>query len=74
MQEISIKKILIFLAIIITLSQLHKILAFMRAVHQFVWDGLEPARHFSTGEKYLVILGLLALVYITIFRLLLNRK
>jgi len=74
MQEISIKKILIAVLIVIALSQIRKIAAFLKAVYQTFYDVFEPVRGWSPEWKYVNALMFLALIYVTIFKLILNRK
>jgi hypothetical protein len=70
MPPISMKKILIAILIIVLLSRLDRVFAFLSRIYEFVYESLDPARNFSKGEKYILCLLLLALLYITIYKLL----
>jgi hypothetical protein len=74
MRPISSKKILIGLLVLIALSRWDKVSAFASSVYEFFYDALAPVRHGSADGRFLVALALLALLFITIFKLLYNRK
>ena len=74
MPPISFKKILIAILAIVILSQFDHILAFARSVYQQIYIAFEPLRNCGPGAKYIVTLLFLALIYITVFKLLQNRK
>jgi hypothetical protein len=72
--QISIKKILTVLVIVILLSQLHKIAAVVNGVYQFFWNSFDPLRNSPPLARYTAVLMFLALVWITGYYLLLNRR
>lgn len=74
MPPISMKKVLIAILTIVLLSRLDRVFAFISRIYQIIYDSLEPARNFSSGEKYCLLLAIFALLYITIFKLLYKRK
>ena len=67
---ISMKKVLIAIVIVVMLSRLDRIIAFISAVYKTIDDSLEPARNFSSDLKYCILLAIFALLYISIFKLL----
>jgi uncharacterized protein YggT (Ycf19 family) len=74
MRPISTKKILIILLVLIVMSRWDKISAVASGVYQFIIDALEPLRN-SPPEGQLAVASLiLALIYITIFKLLYDRN
>ena len=70
MPRISIKKILILLVVIITLSQLHKIAAVSKDIFGTFYDCFEPLRDSPPLGKYIVAIVFLSLLYITIIKIL----
>lgn len=70
MPRISIKKILILLVVIITLSQLHKIAAVSKDIFGTFYDCFEPLRNSPPLGKYVVAIAALVLLYMTIVTLL----
>lgn len=75
MPPISLKRVLLAILIIVLLSKLNRIIAFGHSVYQAIYDSFEPLRNNSCVEgRYVATLLLLALIYITIFKLLQNRK
>ena len=73
MPQISMKKVLIAILIIILLSRLDKVFAFASGLYQAIVDSFEPLRRCSAEMKYLVLIAFFALLYITIFKLLYKR-
>lgn len=74
MPQISLKKLLLLLFIIILLSKLKLIIALFANIFTGFYDSFEPLRDSPPLGKYIAALLLLALLYITIFKLLLNRR
>ena len=72
--QISIKKILIALVIIIILSQLHKISVVSKDVFRVFYDAFDPMRNSPPLACYTAVLAFLALVWVTVYYLLLNRR
>ncbi len=69
MQQISIKKILILLVIIIALSHLRKIAMVSEGVYRTFYDCFEPLRNSPPLGKYIVALVFLVILYMTIVTL-----
>jgi len=69
MPPISMKKIFIAILIIVLLSRLDRVLAFLSRIYEFFHESLDAAGNFSKGEKYVLCLLLLALLYISIYKL-----
>ena len=74
MPPISLKKVIVAILIIILLSRLDRIIALMVRIYEAFYDSFEPLRNCPPGWKYVVALTFLALIYVTIFKLLQNRK
>jgi hypothetical protein len=72
--QISIKKILIAVLIIILLSQLHEIAVVSKDVFRVFYDAFDPIRNSPPLAHYTAVLAFLALVWVTIYYLLLNRR
>jgi hypothetical protein len=72
MLQISFKKIVIAIVIVVVLSKLDRILALFCRTYLTVYDSLEPLRK-SSDTKFLVTVGILSLVFVTIFCLLNKR-
>ncbi|MCX5638398.1 MAG: hypothetical protein NTX52_12010 [Planctomycetota bacterium] len=72
--QISIKKILIVLVIIIILSQLHKIAAVSKDVFRVFYDSFQPLRDSPPLAKYTAALAVLLFVYVTIYFYLKDRR
>jgi hypothetical protein len=70
MRPISSKKIIIGLLVLIALSRWDQLAAFASNVYEFFYDALAPVRHGSADGRFLVALALLALLFVTIFKLL----
>ena len=70
MPQISLKKILIFLVIIIALSHLDKIIAAFKDVYWAFYDCFEPLRDSPPLGKYVVAIAALVLLCMTIVTLL----
>jgi hypothetical protein len=73
MSSINIRKIAVLLLTIVALAHLDKILAVLSSVYEFFRDSLSPFRNSSAEGRFAVAVGMLALAYVTIFRLLHDR-
>ena len=76
MNQISLKKIFIVLVVIFLLSQSGKLIRFFTnlKLEGLFFDSMEPLRKSPVEARYVLTLLLFALIYITIFKLLQNRK
>ena len=74
MPSISIKKVLIVILVVIILSKLDKVFAFFSRIYQFFYDSFEPLRNSPPLARYTAVLAFLALVWVTVYYLLLNRR
>jgi hypothetical protein len=74
MPPISWKKVLIAILVIVALSRLNQIINFTASIYQAFYDSFEPLRNSPPLAKYIAALMVLFLLYITIFKLLQNRK
>ena len=74
MPPISLKKIAIVLLLVIALSRLDKILAAGAIVYEFFCDALTPFFEGPRGGRFVVAVAILALLYVTAFRLLQDRN
>jgi len=74
MPPISLKKVIVAILIIILLSRLDRIIALIVRIYEAFYDSFEPLRNCPPEGKYIAALVFLALVYITIFKLLQNRR
>jgi len=72
--QISLKKLLLLLLIIILLAKFKLIITMITAIFMGFYDAFEPLRERPAAERYIVALAFLALIYLTIYKLLLNRK
>jgi hypothetical protein len=72
--QISIKKILIAVAIIILLSQLPKIAVVSKDAFRVFYDAFDPMRNSPPLARYTAVLAFLAFVWVTVYYLLLNRR
>ena len=70
MPPISMKKVLIAILIIILLSRLDRVIAFAKRAYVTVYESFEPLRNCSAEARYIVLIAFLALIYISVFRLL----
>ena len=73
MPPISIKKIVFWIVIIILLSQIDHIIAFVLGIYRIFHFCFGPLRNCPVEAKYVVALLFLALVWITIYKLLFRR-
>jgi len=73
MPPISFKKIALVLLAVIALSRLDQILAVLAGIYEFFCDSLAPFHDSPPGGRFVVALAILALLYLTIFRLLHDR-
>lgn len=74
MNQISFKKVLIVFLVILLMSRTGKILRLFSNVDTDGLLTLEPLRESSPGARYVVTLGVLALIFVTVFCLLHKRK
>lgn len=74
MNQISFKKVLIAFLIILLMSRTGKILRLFSNVDTDGLLTLEPLRESSSGDRYVVTLGVLSLIFVTVFCLLNKRK
>ena len=73
MPPISFKKIALVLLAVIALSRLDKISATLSAIYEFFCDSLAPFHNSPAEGRFVVALAILALVYVTLFKLLHDR-
>ena len=78
MPPISMKKVIIFILLIVMLSKLDRIIVLSHGIYEYIYDSFEPLRGGPMTGRYVGVLMLLALAYVTIVKLLLewlrNRK
>ncbi len=74
MRPISSKKILIILLVLSTMVLWDKVMAMGSATCRYFSDALEPLRDSPPQGRLVVAMLILALLYITIFKLLYNRN
>jgi len=70
MQPISFKKLVIAILIVIAMSKIDRISAFASAVYQFFYDSFEGLRTSPARGRLAVATLILALLYISIYKLL----
>jgi len=73
MPPISLKKVAIALLVIIALSRLDKLLALAAVIWQGIYDSFEPLRNSPPVARQSIVVLVLALVYITIFKLIFRK-
>jgi len=74
MPQISLKKVLLLILIIILLSKLKVIITGLKVFFGTFYDAFEPLRNSPPFGKYVVALIFLALIYITIYKLLQRKQ
>jgi hypothetical protein len=74
MRPISSKQILLILVVLIAMSRWDKVSAIASGAYQFIVDALEPLRTSPPPGRLAVASLRLALIYITIFKLLYDRN
>jgi len=74
MPPISLKKIAVVVLVIVALSRLDKVIALAFSTWQAVCDSFEPLRNSPPVARQIIVVLLLALVYITIFKLLIRKR
>jgi uncharacterized protein YggT (Ycf19 family) len=74
MRPISTKKVLLILLGLLVLSRWDQVLAIASGVYRFIADALEPLRTSPPPGRLAVASCILALIYITIFKLLYDRN
>lgn len=74
MPPISLKKIAVVLLLVIALSRRDRILAAGAIVYEFFCDALAPFFEGPRGGRFVVAVAILALLYVTAFRLLQDRN
>jgi len=74
MPPISLKKIAVVIIVIVALSRLDKVLALAFSTWQAVCDSFEPLRNSPPVARQTIVVLLFALLYITIFKLLIKRR
>ena len=74
MSPISIKKVLTAIFVIILLSRLDLVLGLIAGIFKAFYDAFEPLRNSPPLAKYTAALMVLALLYITMFKLLQKRR
>jgi len=70
MPPISFKKLIIAILIVIALSRIDRIVAFASEIYQFFYDSFEGLRTSPARGRLAVATLILALLYISIYRLL----
>jgi hypothetical protein len=71
MPPISMKKVLIAILIVIGLSRIDVLVGFIYRIYEGIYDSLAPVmRNFSTGQRYILVLLLGSLCYISLYKLL----
>jgi hypothetical protein len=73
MPSISFKKIAMVLLAVIALSRLDKICAAGAGIYQFFLDALQPWHDLPIHGRFVIAIAVLALLYITIFKLFYER-
>ena len=68
------KKVIMWILIILMFFQLDKILASIYLIYKAIYDSFEPLRNGPENARFVTTLLILALLYITIFKLLQNRR
>jgi hypothetical protein len=74
MRPISSKKILLLALVLLAMSRWDKVSAVASGFYQFIIDALEPLRDSPAQGRLAVASLILALVYITIFKVLYDRN
>ena len=74
MNQISFKKVLIVFLAILLMSRAGKIFKLFSEVDTDGLLTLEPLKESSSGARYVVTLGVLSLIFVTVFCLLNKRK
>jgi hypothetical protein len=74
MPPISMKKVLIVILIVIGLSRLDRVIAFASKIYQFFYDSFEPLQTCPRNARLTLVLLALALLYITVFKLLYRKR
>lgn len=74
MPPISLKKVVVVIAIVVLLSRLDRVLALLSRTYLAIYNSLEPLRNSPTDGKFLVTLGLFALAFVVIWSFLQKGK
>ena len=74
MPPISLKKTIIVILIVVMLSRLDHVIAFISSIYQAFYDSFEPLRNSSPEGRYLVTLAFLSLCFVVIWHLFLRKK
>ena len=69
MPPISIRKIITVIVIIILLSRIEFIIAFISSIYWAFYFSFKPLRNCPVEAKYVVVLLFFALIWVTIFKL-----
>jgi H+/Cl- antiporter ClcA len=68
------KKVLLAILIVIGLSMIDVLVGFIHRIYEGIYDSLASVmRNFSTDERYVLVLMLGALLYISFYKLLYER-
>jgi hypothetical protein len=74
MPPINWKRVIIVILAIIALSRIDRLIHLARVIVRAFWDAMEPLRDSPVEGQYVVGLAFLALIYVTLFKLLQGRK
>ena len=74
MPRLSFKKIAIAFLILFLLSRSSKIIAFLEDLEWESWFTMEPLANSPPLQRYIATLAVLALIYVTIVKLLMKKK
>jgi len=69
MPHISLRKIVFWVVVIVLLSRIEHIIAFISSIYWVFYFSFEPLRNCSTESKYVVVLLFFSLIWITVFKL-----
>jgi len=73
MQPISMKKVFIAILIVLALSRLGRIIEMIRHLYQFIYDSLSPLQSTPSHGRVALAALLLALIYISIYKIIYDR-
>ena len=74
MPRLSFKKIAIAFLILLLLSRSSKIIAYLSDLEWESWFTMEPLANSPPLQRYIATLAVLALIYVTIVKLLMKKK
>ena len=74
MPRLSFKKIAIAFLVLFLLSRSSKIIAFLKNLEWESWFTMEPLANSPPLQRYIATLAVLALLYVTIVKILMKKK